>query len=91
MQSNDFINQVSILAELWMNYRDEENLEDFIEYNDLGLPLAYLYHNDMVELREGVDVYITESYSLLLASLGIDDDLYESLDEILQASNDMDG
>lgn len=89
MQSNEFINQVSVLAELWMNYRDEEQLEDFIEYNDLGLPLAYLLHNEMVELREGAEVYISESYALLLASLGIEDDSYESLDEMLQASNDM--
>jgi hypothetical protein len=39
IQGNTFDNKISILAELWMNYRDDEELQDFIEYNDLGLPL----------------------------------------------------
>ena len=34
--ANVFSNKVSILAELWMNYRDDEQLKDFVEYNDLG-------------------------------------------------------
>ena len=38
----DFENQAGILAKLYMNYKEEEEFEDFIEYNDVGLPLAYL-------------------------------------------------
>ncbi len=47
-QGNTFDNKVSILAELWMNYRDDEQLKDFIEYNDLGLPMAYFLMNELV-------------------------------------------
>ncbi len=36
-----FENKCAILADLWLNYKDNEELEDFVEYNDLGLPLAY--------------------------------------------------
>ena len=39
---NTFENKITILAELWMNYRDDEDLEDFVEYNDLCVPLATL-------------------------------------------------
>jgi hypothetical protein len=85
-QSNLFDNKVSILAELWMNYRDDEQLKDFIEYNDLGLPMAYFLMNELVLPTQQSEIYINETYNLLLASLGVDDVEYESLDELLGAT-----
>jgi len=85
-QSNLFDNKVSILAELWMNYRDDEQLKDFIEYNDLGLPMAYFLMNELVLPTQQSEIYINETYNLLLASLGVDDVEYESLDELLGAA-----
>ncbi len=46
--TTDFSNKVTILAELWMNYREDDHLDDFMEYNDLGLPMAYLLMNEIV-------------------------------------------
>jgi hypothetical protein len=85
-QNNLFDNKVSILAELWMNYRDDEQLKDFIEYNDLGLPMAYFLMNELVLPTQQSEIYINETYNLLLASLGVDDVEYESLDELLGAT-----
>ena len=85
-QNNLFDNKVSILAELWMNYRDDKQLEDFIEYNDLGLPMAYFLMNELVLPTKQSEIYINETYDLLLASLEVDDVDYESLDELLGAS-----
>lgn len=85
-QNNLFNNKVSILAELWMNYRDDKQLEDFIEYNDLGLPMAYFLMNELVLPTKQSEIYINETYDLLLASLGVDDVDYESLDELLGAT-----
>ena len=82
-EGNDFQNKITILSELWMNYRDDEELEDFIEYNDLGLPLAYFLMNEIVLPTEQAEVYINETYNLLIASLGVEDKRWESLDEIL--------
>ncbi len=33
-----FENKCDILSDLWMNYRFEKQFEDFVNYNDLGLP-----------------------------------------------------
>jgi hypothetical protein len=85
-QNNLFDNKISILAELWMNYRDDEQLKDFIEYNDLGLPMAYLLMNELVLPTQQAEIYINETYNLLLASIGVDDVEYESLDELLGAT-----
>ena len=83
--ANDFSNKIAILAELWMNYRDDDQLKDFIEYNDLGLPLAYLLLNDIVVANEQSEIYIDETYGLLVAALQVKDRAYESLDEMLDS------
>ena len=75
------------MAELWMNYRDDEGLQDFIEYNDLGLPLAYFLYNELVLPTKQAEVYIDETFTLLVAALGVEDVGFESLDEMLGVAN----
>ena len=66
-----------------MNYRDYQDLEVFINYNDLGLTLAYFLMNEIVLPTEQSEVYINETYDLLIASLTVEDKQWESLDEML--------
>ena len=80
---NTFENKVTILAELWMNYRDDDELKDFIEYNDIGLPLAYLLMNEIVLPSEQSAIYINETYDLFVSSLAVEDKEWQSLDEML--------
>lgn len=35
-------------VELWKSYREDDELNDFMAYNDLGLLLAYLLASEMV-------------------------------------------
>jgi hypothetical protein len=83
MAGNTFQNKVTILAELWMNYRDDDELKDFIEYNDIGLPLAYLLMNEIVLPSEQSAIYINETYDLFVSSLTVEDKEWQSLDEML--------
>jgi hypothetical protein len=71
-----------------MNYRDDDQLKDFIEYNDLGLPMAYLLMNELVLPTKQSEVYVNETYELLISSLGAEDVEYTSLDELLGAIDD---
>lgn len=87
--TNEMI-KVSILADLWMNYRDEEGLEDYIEYNDLGLPLAYAIATDIVSLSPRAAIYIEETFALLLESLEIEDTGFANLNEMFEASKNLD-
>lgn len=77
--------RADILADLWLNYRTDEEFEDFIEYNDLGLPIAYAYVTNMVKLNKPAEQMIDESFNLLLAGLGVEDieEGYENLDDLL--------
>ena len=85
--TTNFLNKTSILAELWMNYRDDEGLQDFVEYNDLGLPLAYFLYNELVLPTKQSEMYIEETFSLLVAALDVEDIGFESLDEMLGEAN----
>lgn len=81
-----FSNKCDILAEIWMNYRGDENFEDFIEYNDLGLPLAYAIANNVIKSTEMSQKLIDETFDLLLAGLETDDTGFETLEEVLAVS-----
>ena len=72
-----------ILNELYTDFRYEEEFKEYFEYNDLGLPLAVVVYEEIVSLSPRAQVYIEESYLLLLQTLGIEDKHYESLAEML--------
>jgi hypothetical protein len=78
-----FSNRCQILGELWLKYRTEPEFEDFIEYNDLGLPIAYAISNDIVRSSEMAERFVEETFDLLLAALGVEDEGWENLDELL--------
>jgi hypothetical protein len=83
MNETTIENKAGILSELWMNYRDDVEFADFIDYNDLGLPLAYAIANGIVELTPKANDFIAETFDLLLASLGIEDTGFETIDDVL--------
>jgi len=80
-----FDNKCSILSDVWLNYRYDEQFTDFIEYNDMGLPLAYALSEGIVKSTETAEVFINETFDLLIAGLSLDDTGFESLDDILSS------
>lgn len=82
-QETTFDNKCSILSELWVDYRDEPDLQDFISYNDLGLPLGFLVSESLVTPSQRAKDMIEETFVLLLASLEVEDAGFESFDELM--------
>lgn len=76
-----------ILGDLWINYRSDEDFQSFIEYNDIGLPLAYLLSAKVVKTVDDMAVaFIDETFDLLLASLELEEDIgFTSLEELLSS------
>lgn len=78
-----FETKLDIIADLWMNFRQDEEFQDFVEYNDLGLPLSYAALNGIATLSPAGQKMIEETFDLLLASMDIQEDVgFESLDDI---------
>lgn len=78
-----YFSKASILADLWLNYRNDEEFQDFIEYNDIGLPLAYAIANDIVKSTDIAERFINETFELFISGLGIEDTGFETLDDVL--------
>jgi hypothetical protein len=66
-----------------MEYRDDTEFQDFIEYNDLGLPLAYAIAEGIVESTDIASNFINEAFDILLSALGVEDTGYKSLEDLL--------
>lgn len=83
-----FKNKCVILSELWLEYRDDVmyGFDDFIYYNDVACPLAFAIDNKIVEPTPAAENYINESFKLLLKVLEIEDTGYETLEEMLEAT-----
>ncbi len=80
-----FNSKCDILAELWLDYKGDPNFVDFIAYNDLGLPLAYALSTEIIESSPKSEMFINETFELLLAGVGLSDDGFESLEDVLVA------
>jgi hypothetical protein len=78
----DFSSICDILGDLYSNYKEDKNFGDFIEFNDLGLPLAYLASENLCEVSDDGARYITETWELFLAGLKMKDEGFESLEEL---------
>lgn len=61
---------------------------EFFDYNDLGLPLAVAFENDLCTLNDRGTEVLNETYDLMLDEYGVDKDkTYETLDDIIEDSS----
>jgi hypothetical protein len=75
-------NKAEILGDLWLNHKTDPNFEDFISYNDLGLPLAYAISMNIIEATELSDKLVNETFTLLLENFEVEDQGFVNLEDI---------
>ena len=73
------------MADLWLNYRKDEEFKDFIEYNDMGLPMAYFIDNQLVDPKPISVQFVNETFDLFLAGLEIEDTGFQDLNDLLDS------
>lgn len=79
-------NKCSILADLWLNYRDDEEFSDYMTYTDLGLPLAYAVSMNIIQPNDNVEKFVNEAFDLFLNILGIEDNGFDNLDSVFASA-----
>ena len=84
----DFRNVCEILGKLYSVYKEDEEFKDFIEFNDLGLPLAYFVAENLCEVSDDGSRYITETWALFLAGLSLEDTGFSDLDEVFESADE---
>lgn len=78
----DFQTKCNILGQFWFEYRDDDKLKDFIEYNDVGLPLAWFISTDIVSPNPMAETYVSETFDLFISALEISEDDLDGLDTL---------
>ena len=82
-----FSNRCDILGDLWIEFKTDPDFADFIQYNDLGLPLAYAVSTDIISVTPKAEAYINETFDLLLEAMGLKDEGFDSLTDIIIRDN----
>lgn len=85
MNETSFENKCAILSELWIRDRNAEGYKEFVEFNDLGLPLAYAIHNGLVVKTSRSDELVSETFAMFLDILGVEDDGWHDYQQILDS------
>ena len=83
-----FDNKALILGQLWINYKMEDEWIDFVEYNDLGLPLAFAFAEGIINQTPSLERYINETWDLLLEGMELDDIGFVDFQELVDKQNE---
>jgi hypothetical protein len=78
----DFADKSGLLAQLWLDFKEDKDFSAFIEYNDIGLPLAYCHANGLVtEVSDLGEQYIEETIDMFFKLLEITEEEVDVLDD----------
>jgi hypothetical protein len=80
--TTDYATKVDILCEVWTWHEDEKDFQYFFEMHDLGLPLAHLISNGIVESTPLAEEYINETWDSLMGLLKIEDTGFANYEEL---------
>ena len=79
----DFADKTGILGQLWIDFRDDDNFSAFMDYNDIGVPMAYYLAEGLVtSLTPLGEQYVEESIDMMFKLLEITQEEIDGLEEI---------
>lgn len=72
-----------ILGQLWIEFREDPDFKNFVEYNDIGLPMAYMMAQGLVKEATPLgEQYIEETFDMLIGLLKVEEEEVDELEEI---------
>jgi hypothetical protein len=79
----DYADKTGILAQLWIDYREDDDFSVFMEYNDIGLPLSYVVAEGLVPgLTPLGEDYVDETIEMMFKLLDVSVEEVEMLPKI---------
>lgn len=79
-------NMCHILSDFKHHYSQHPEFENFMFFHDIGLPLAFLLSEGIVESTERAEFFVRETFKALMLGLDIEDTGFESLDDVVIAA-----
>jgi len=63
----DFADKTGVIGQLWIEFRNDEDFEVFMDYNDLGCPMAYMVAEGLIkDLTPLGEEMINETFKMFL-------------------------
>ena len=80
-----FKEKSDVVASLWIEFRRDEDFADFMSYNDLGCPLAYMYKEKLITtLSSAGEAMILETFNSFMELMDVTE---EDVDAVLPDKN----
>ena len=81
----DFADKTGAIGQLWIEFRNDEDFSAFMDYNDLGCPMAYMMAEGLIkELTPIGEEMITETFKMFLELVNVTE---EEIDSVLPDKN----
>jgi hypothetical protein len=81
----DFADKTGVIGQLWIEFRGDEDFEVFMDYNDLGCPMAYMVAEGLIkDLTPIGEEMIIETFKMFLELINVTE---EEIDSVLPDKN----
>jgi hypothetical protein len=70
----NFADKCGILGQFWYDFKNDETVKPFMEYNDAGMPLAWFIATGVVTPLPVAEEYINETFAMFLDAMEITED-----------------
>lgn len=78
----ELADKAGIIGQLWIEFRNDEDFTAFMEYNDLGCPLAYMVAEGLIkELSPVGEEMLEETFKMFLQLINITEEDVDALPE----------
>jgi hypothetical protein len=68
----DFADKTGAIGQLWIEFRNDEDFSAFMDYNDLGCPMAYMVAEGLIkDLTPIGEEMITETFKMFLDLINV--------------------
>ena len=69
----NFADRCGILGQFWYEFRDDQTVKPFMEYNDVGMPLAWFIATGVVTPLPMAEEYINETLAMFLQAMEVEE------------------
>ena len=81
--NTDYSSKCEILNDLWINHNNNKMFYEFIDINDLGLPLAHFISQGIVESTPLAQELVDQTFENLLKLLKVKDVGFKNLKQMV--------
>jgi hypothetical protein len=73
--------KAGVVGQLWIEFRNDEDFDHFMEYNDIGCPMGYMLAEGIVkELTPLGEEMLEETFKMFLSLINISEEEVDGLE-----------